>query len=198
MHNAPSREGSLIGPGNIDAIRWLLKSGALLLLMLLVGCTSPMVSVHPPESPAAQQRDRDECAARAARGTQDYAWSPLADLAAIRATREAVCLESRGYRTPPQLSWLPLGASLQEQPDPMRRCFQHAYTWLGLYNGPVDGRPNTLWQAAQAAYLTERQIMSDHPAALEQERISLQRDLQALGKADEWQACLTDATGRQP
>jgi hypothetical protein len=180
------------------AKRWLLKSGALMMLMLLVGCASPMVSVHPPESPAAQQQDREDCAAIAARSTQDYAWNPLADLAAIRATREAVCLESRGYRTPPQLSWLPLGASLQEQPDPMRRCFQHAYTWLGLYNGPIDGRPNTLWQAAQAAYLTERQIMSDHPDTLEQERTSLQRDLQALGKAAEWQACLMEATEAQP
>ena len=170
---------------------------ALLAVLMLLGCISPMVSVQPPESPEAQQRDREDCAAIAARATEDYAWNPLADLAAIRATREAVCLESRGYRTPPQLSWLPLGASLQHQPDPLRRCFQQAYAWLGLYNGPIDGRPNVLWKAAQAAYLTEHQIMSDHPEADDLERVSLQQDLQGLGKSGDWQTCVQEATPQE-
>jgi hypothetical protein len=76
----------------------------------------------------------------------------------------------------------------------MRRCFQRAYAWLGLYNGPIDGRPNTVWKAAQTAYRTEQQIMSDHPDPLDLERASLQRDLLAQGKAAEWQACVMEAT----
>jgi hypothetical protein len=171
-------------------MRPYLMSGTVVSLMLLVGCTSPMLSVQPPESPAAQQRDRRACATVAAQEAQAYAWNPLADLAAIRATLEAVCLESRGYRTPPQLAGRPLAASRQEPPDPRRRCFQQAYAWLGLYDGPIDGRPNMLWTSARAAYLTEQQIMSDQPEARALERASLRRELQALGKAAEWEMCL--------
>ena len=134
------------------------------LLIMLVGCTSPMVSVRPPESAAKQRQDRAECAAVGARAAQDYARSPLADLAAVRADREAECLESRGYAATTRVSVRPppeVGQPGQAQPDPVRRCFQQAYAWLGWYDGPIDGRPNVIWTAAQEAYPTEQQTAGD-------------------------------------
>jgi hypothetical protein len=166
-------------------------------LLILVGCASIMVPDPSVKSPAEQQQDRAECAAVAARAAQDYAWSPFADLTAIRATREAECLESRGYVTTTRVTMRPSleGGQLgQGQPDPVRRCFQQAYAWLGRYDGPIDGRSNVIWTAAQEAYLTEQRIMSNHSDAPNLVRESLQRDLRALGKDGDWQTCLKEAT----
>ena len=66
-------------------------------LMILVGCASILVPDPSTKSPAEQEKDQAECAAVAARAAQDYAWDPLADLEAVRADREAECLESLGY-----------------------------------------------------------------------------------------------------
>lgn len=173
-------------------------SSALSCLMILVGCASIMVPDPSTKSLAEQQQDRAECAAVAARAAQDYAWSPLADLAAVRANHKAVCLESRGYVTTTRIyiRTSPAGSQsgLEQPADPVRRCFQQAYAWMGRYDGPLDGRPNVVWTAAQEAYLTEQQIMSDHPNATNLVREALQRDLRALGKAADWQACLKEAT----
>jgi hypothetical protein len=174
---------------------------ALMFLMSLMGCASILVPDPSTKSPAEQQQDRAECAAIAARAVADYAWSPLADLAAIRADREADCLESRGYVTTTRVTMRPSpqgGQPAHTRSDPVRRCFQQAYAWLGRYDGPTDGRANVSWTAAQQAYLTEYQIMSDHPDAPQLVRAALQRDLQAVGKADAWQACLDEATTPQP
>lgn len=178
-------------------MRSYLMSIVLSFLIILVGCASIMVPDPSTKSLAEQLQDRAECAAVAARAAQDYAWSPLADLAAIRADREAECLESRGYVTTTRISMRPSpegGQPRQAQPDPVRRCFQQAYAWLGRYDGPIDGRPNVIWTAAQEAYLTEQQIMSSDPNAANLVRESLQRDLRGLGRADDWQACLKEAT----
>jgi hypothetical protein len=173
----------------------------LMFLMMLVGCASILVPDPSTKSPAEQQQDRDECAAAAARAAQDYAWSPLADLAAMRAEREAECMESRGYVTTTKVTMRPSsdGSRLvHTPPDPVRRCFQQAYAWLGRYDGPIDGYPNVIWTAAQQAYLTELQIMIGHPDTPRLVRESLLRNLQTLGRADEWQACLQKATQPQP
>ena len=66
---------------------------ALMCLMLLSGCASILVPDPSAKSTAEQQQDRHTCAAAAALAAQDYAWDPLADLATIRADREAECLE---------------------------------------------------------------------------------------------------------
>jgi hypothetical protein len=76
----------------------------------------------------------------------------------------------------------------------VRRCFQQAYAWLGRYDGPIDGYASVTWRAAQAAYLVELQIMSSHPDAPNLVRTNLLRELQTLGRAEEWQACLQEAT----
>lgn len=169
---------------------------ALICLMLLSGCASILVPDPSTKSPEAQQQDRHACAAMAARAAQEYAWDPLADMAAIRADREAECLESRGYVTTTKITMRASPAGGQPghtQQDPVRRCFQQAYTWLGRYDGPIDGRPNVIWTAAQQAYLTEQQIVSEHPEAPHLVRDRLLRDLQALGRAADWQMCLQEA-----
>jgi len=169
---------------------------AMMFLIISAGCASIIVPDPSTKSPAEQQRDRDECAGVAARSVQDYAWDPLADLAAIRTDREAECLESRGYVTTTRVTMRPPpngGQAGQAQPDRVRQCFQQAYAWLGRYDGPIDGRSNVTWRAAQLAYLTELQIMSSQPDAPNRVRESLQRDLQTLGRADEWRACLQAA-----
>jgi hypothetical protein len=174
---------------------------ALMFLIIPVGCASILVPDPSTKSPPEQQRDRDECASVAARSVQDYAWDPLADLAAIRTDQEAECLESRGYVATTRVTMRPPsngGQSGQGQPDPVRHCFQQAYAWLGRYDGPIDGRSNVTWRAAQLAYLTELQIMSSHPDAANLVRESLQRDLQTLGRADEWRACLQEAMPPRP
>jgi hypothetical protein len=179
-------------------MRLRLMSIVLAFLLLLVGCASILVPDPSSKSLAEQQRDRAECATAAARAAQDYAWSPLADLAAIRADREAECLESRGYVTTTRIyiRSSPAGdqSGLEQPADPVRRCFQQAYAWMGRYDGPIDGRPNVIWTTAQETYLTEQQIMTDHPNAPNLMREALQRDLRALGKAADWQACLKEAT----
>jgi len=170
---------------------------ALMCLMLLIGCASILVPDPSTKSPAEQQQDRNACAAAAARAAQDYAWDPLSDLAAIRADREAECLESWGYVTTTKITMRASpegGQPAHTQQDPVRRCFQQAYAWLGRYDGPIDGRPNVMWTAAQQAYLTEQQIISDHPDAPHLVRASLLRNLEALGRADAWQMCLQEAT----
>ena len=78
-------------------MRLHLLAVALIFLMILVGCASILVPDPSTKSLAEQEKDRAECAAVAARAAQDYAWDPLADLEAVRADREAECLESRGY-----------------------------------------------------------------------------------------------------
>jgi hypothetical protein len=178
-----------------------LAAVALMSLLIPVGCASIMVPDPSTKSPAQQQRDRDECVAAAARAARDYAWDPLADLAAVRADREAECLESLGYVTTTRVYIRPPAEgdlSGQAQPDPVLRCFQQAYAWLGRYDGPVDGRSNVSWKAAQMAYLTELQITSgraDTPNVVQE---AIRRDLRALGRVDEWQACLQEATKPQP
>jgi hypothetical protein len=170
---------------------------ALMCLMLLIGCESILMPDPFTKSPAEQQQDRHACATIAARAAQDYAWDPLADLATIRADRESECLESRGYVTTTKVTMRASPAGNQPghtQQDPVRRCFQQAYGWLGHYDGPIDGRPNAIWTAAQQAYLTEQQIVSDHPDAPHLVRDSLLRNLQALGRAADWQLCLQEAT----
>jgi hypothetical protein len=169
---------------------------ALICLMIPVGCASIMVPDPSTKSPAAQQQDRHECAAAAARAVQDYAWDPLADLTAIRADRGAECLESLGYVTTTRVYIRPAAEGDQPgqaQPDPVRRCFQQAYAWLGRYDGPVDGRSKVSWRAAQVAYLTELRISSSHTDAPNLVREAIRRDLRGLGRADEWQACLQEA-----
>ena len=69
----------------------------LIFLMILASCASILVPDPSTKSLAEQEKDRAECAAAAARAALDYAWDPLADLEAVRADREADCLESRGY-----------------------------------------------------------------------------------------------------
>jgi uncharacterized protein YceK len=168
---------------------------ALMGLLLLSGCASILVPDPSAKSPAEQQQDRDACAAMATQAAQDYAWDPLAELASIRADHEAECLESRGYVTTTKVTMRASPAGGQPghtRQDPVRRCFQQAYAWLGRYDGPIDGRPNVIWTAAQQAYLTEQQIVSDHPDAPHLVRDCLQRNLQALGRADDWQKCLQE------
>jgi hypothetical protein len=170
---------------------------ALMCLMLLIGCASILVPDPSTKSSAEQQQDRNTCAAAAARAAQEYAWDPLADLATIRADQEAECLESRGYVTTTKVTMRASPAGGQPahtQQDPVRRCFQQAYAWLGRYDGPVDGRPNVVWTAAQQVYLTEQQIVSEHPDAPHLVRDSLRRNLQALGRVDEWEVCLQEST----
>jgi hypothetical protein len=174
---------------------------ALMFLMIPVGCASIILPDPSTKSPAERQRDRDECAAVAARAVQDYAWDPLADMAAIRADQEAECLESRGYVTTTRVTMRPSPAGsqvAQDPPDPVRQCFQQAYAWLGRYDGPIDGRSNVTWRAAQRAYLTELQIVSSHPNAPQLVHESLQRNLQTLGRADDWRSCLQEATTPRP
>ena len=174
-----------------------LTAVALIFLMILIGCASIFVPDPSTKSPAEQQQDRNACVAAATRAAQDYAWDPLADLAAIRADREAECLESWGYVTTTKVTMRASpegGQPAHTQQDPVRRCFQQAYAWLGRYDGPIDGRPNVMWTAAQQAYLTEQQIVGDHPDAPHLVRASLLRNLEALGRADAWQMCLQEAT----
>jgi hypothetical protein len=178
-----------------------LTAVALILLMILVGCASIFVPDPSTKSPAEQQQDRAECVAIAARAARDYAWDPLADLEAVRADREAECLESRGYMTTTRVYMRPSAEADQfqlVQPDPIRRCFQQAYAWLGRYDGPVDGHSNVSWRAAQVAYLTELQITSSHADAPNLMQEAIRRDLQALGRADEWHACLQEAMKPPP
>ena len=174
---------------------------ALMFLMILVGCASILVPDPSTKSSAEQQQDRAECAAVAARAAQDYAWAPLADLEAVRTDREAECLESLGYVTSTRVYMRPSAEADQSQPvqpDPVRRCFQQAYTWLGRYDGPVDGRSNVSWRAAQVAYLTELQITSTHSDAPNLVQEAIRRDLRALGRADDWQVCLQEAMKPSP
>jgi hypothetical protein len=186
--------------GSSHTMRFHFAAVALIFLMILVGCASIMVPDPTTKSPAAQQQDRDECAAAAARATQDYAWDPLADLTAVRVDREAECLESLGYVTTTRVYIRPTteaDQAGQAQPDPVRRCFQQAYAWIGRYDGPVDGRSNVSWRAAQVAYLTELQITSSHADAPNLVQEAIRRDLRALGRADEWQRCLQETTKPQ-
>jgi hypothetical protein len=169
-------------------------------LPALVGCASILVPDPSTKSRVEQQRDRDECAAEGARAAQEYAWSPLADLALIRIDREDECLESRGYVTTTRVFIHPSpsgGAASEEPPDPVRRCFQQAYVWMGRYDGPIDGRSNVAWTTAQQTYLTEQQVTSAHPEAPNLMRASLQRDLRALGRDADWRACLDDVSKPQ-
>jgi hypothetical protein len=178
-----------------------LTAVALISLMTLVGCASILVPDPSTKSPAEQQEDRAACAAVAARAAQDYAWDPLAELDAMRADREAECLESRGYVITTKVYMRPSAEGdqpRQAQPDPVRRCYQQAYAWLGRYDGPVDGRANAIWRAAQAAYLTELQVTGSHPDAPNLMQDAIRRELRGLGRADEWQTCLQEAVERQP
>jgi hypothetical protein len=173
---------------------------ALISLMIPFGCASILAPDPSTKSPAAQQQDRDECAAAAARAAQDYAWDPLADLTAIRADREAECLESRGYVTTTKVYMRPSAEGNQPEqakPDPVRRCFQQAYAWLGRYSGAVDGQPHVSWRAAQVAYLAELQITASHADAANLVQEAIWRDLRAQGRANEWQTCLQEATTSQ-
>lgn len=178
-----------------------LPAVALIFLMILVGCASIIVPDPSTKSPAEQEKDRAECAAVAAQAAQDYAWDPLADLEAVRTDREADCLESLGYVITTKVYMRPSAEAdqpRQAQPDPVRHCYQQAYTWLGRYDGPVDGRANVIWRAAQVAYLTELQITSSRSNAPNLMQDAIRRDLRALGRADEWQTCLQEAMKRQP
>jgi hypothetical protein len=172
----------------------------LIFLMILASCASILVPDPSRKSSAEQEKDRAECAAAAARAARDYAWDPLADLEAVRADREADCLEGRGYVVTTKVY---MRASVngdhasQAHPDPVRHCYQQAYAWLGRYDGPVDGQVNVIWRAAQVAYLTELQITSSHADAPNLMQDAIRRDLQGLGRADEWQACLQEAVKRQ-
>jgi hypothetical protein len=174
---------------------------ALILPMILVGCSSIIPPDPSAKSPAEQQQDRVKCAAVAARAAQDYAWDPLADLEAVRLDREGECLASLGYMTTTKVYMRPStdgGQPRPVQPDPVRRCYQQAYAWLGRYDGPVDGQLNVIWRAAQVAFLTELQITSSRPDASNLVQQAIRHDLQALGRAEEWQTCLRDATKEQP
>jgi hypothetical protein len=178
-----------------------LPAVALIFLITLVGCASIIVPDPSTKSPDEQEKDRAECAAVAARSAQDYAWDPLADLDAVRADREAECLESLGYVITTKVYMRPSADGDQPgqaQPDPVRRCYQQAYAWLGRYDGPVDGQANVSWRAAQVAYLTELQIVSSRSDAPNLMQDAIRRDLRALGRADEWQTCLREAMKRQP
>jgi hypothetical protein len=75
----------------------------------------------------------------------------------------------------------------------VRHCYQQAYTWLGRYDGPVDGRANVIWRAAQVAFLTELQITSSRSDAPSLMQEAIRRDLQGLGREAAWQACLQAA-----
>jgi hypothetical protein len=174
---------------HLTAVAWIC-------LMTLVGCASILIPDPSTKSPAEQQQDRAECAAVAARAAQDYAWDPLADLEAVRTDREAECLESRGYAITTKVYMRPSAEgdqAGQAHPDPVRRCYQQAYAWLGRYDGPVDGRANVIWRAAQVAYLTELQVTSSRSDAPNLMQEAIRRDLRALGRVDEWQACLQEA-----
>jgi hypothetical protein len=180
-------------------MRLHLLAVAWFLLMIMTGCASILVPDPSTKTLAEQEKDRAECAAVAARAAQDYAWDPLADLDAVRADREAECLESRGYVITTKVYMRPAADgnhSNQAQPDPVRRCYQQAYAWLGRYDGPIDGRMNVSWRAAQVAYLTELQITSSRSDAPYLVQNAIRHDLQSVGRGDEWQACLQDATGR--
>jgi hypothetical protein len=168
-----------------------------LALVFLVGCASIMVPDPSTKSLAEQEQDRAECAAVGARAAQDYGWDPQADLTTIRANREAVCLESRGYVTTTRVFMRPSpesGSATYDPPDPVRRCYQQAFAWMGRYDGPVDGHSNVIWTTAQKTYLTEIQVSSDAPSAPNLVRERLQQELQALGRAADWQTCLKEAT----
>jgi hypothetical protein len=173
---------------------------ALMCSAILGGCASILVPDPSTKSPAEREQDRAECAAVASRAAQDYAWDPLADLEAVRADRAATCLEGRGYITSTKVYMRPSpdgDQPTQAPPDPVRRCYQQAYAWLGRYEGPVDGRANVIWKAAQAAYLTELQVTSSNPDAPNLMQEAIRRELQGLGRAAEWQACLREATMRR-
>jgi len=196
------RSDQLIGgptsgnPEDINTMHAHLSAVALIFLMILVGCSSIIVPDPSTKSPDEQQQDRAKCVVVAAQAARDYAWDPLADLEVIRADREAECMESLGYVITTRVYMRPSAEGEQPgqaQPDPVRRCFQQAYVWLGRYDGPVDGRSNVIWRAAQVAYLTELQITTSRSDAPNLMREAIRRDLRALGRADEWQACLQEA-----
>ena len=124
--------------GSWHTMRVHLPAVALIFLMILVGCASIIVPDPSTKSPAEQEQDRAECAAVAARAAQDYAWDPLADLEAVRADREAECLESRGYIITTKVYMRPStdgDQPRQAQPDPVRRAVRP-----GGGDGPLRAR----------------------------------------------------------
>jgi hypothetical protein len=83
-------------------------------------------------------------------------------------------------------------------PDPMRRCFQHAYTWLGYYDGPIDGFMTQATQQAQQRYFQTKGISPDTPHAARTLLAVLEADLRRIGRDVAWQDCLSTVAVVQP
>jgi hypothetical protein len=77
----------------------------------------------------------------------------------------------------------------EARPEAMRQCLQQALSWLGRYQGAVDGRASPAYIEALQAYAADRGLelrtLETSPSLLR----SLEHALATLGKAEEWQAC---------
>jgi hypothetical protein len=77
----------------------------------------------------------------------------------------------------------------EARPEAMRQCLQQALSWLGRYQGPVDGRASPAYIEALQAYATDRSLelmlLETSPSLLR----NLEHALATLGKVEEWQAC---------
>jgi hypothetical protein len=84
------------------------------------------------------------------------------------------------------------------KPDPIRRCFQQAYTWLGYYDGPLDGRMNAATEDAQHRYLQAKGIPATDPRVSQMMLTAIEADLRRVGREGDWQDCLTTSALLEP
>jgi hypothetical protein len=84
----------------------------------------------------------------------------------------------------------PLG---QGRPEAMRQCLQQALFWLGRYQGSLDGRASPAFSEAIQGYAATRSILLRLPETSSALLHALEHDLAAIGKVEEWQACLKTA-----
>jgi hypothetical protein len=84
------------------------------------------------------------------------------------------------------------------KPDPIRRCFQQAYTWLGYYDGPLDGRMNAAIDHAQQRYLQTKRIPANDPKVSQKLLAAIEADPHGVGRELAWQDCLTAGAFLQP
>jgi hypothetical protein len=84
------------------------------------------------------------------------------------------------------------------KPDPIRRCFQQAYMWLGYYDGPLDGRMNAAIDHAQQRYLQTKRIPANDPKVSQKLLAAIEADLHGVGREVAWQDCLTAGAFLQP
>jgi hypothetical protein len=73
----------------------------------------------------------------------------------------------------------------------MRRCFQQAYTWLGYYEGPINGLMTEVTQQAQLRYFQTKGISTDNPNAAQTLLAVMEADLRRVGRHAAWRDCLS-------